>query len=69
MDSPKRCFECKHWKFSSGVPRGLASGTKWESWCSKGKWNCKGTEDSEQAYKEKLKTAENCKEFSFIEEK
>ena len=62
------CIFCKHWRFDSGEAwySDLTPGTNWDSSCHKGKWECYGSNISEEDYRGHLLTAKNCELFEDI---
>lgn len=61
------CVDCKHFYFSSGSPgySEYTPGSDASLGCTKQKWEYEPNNDTDQSFRKKMKTADNCEEYEY----
>jgi hypothetical protein len=64
----RTCVTCTHWSFYSGSPCYSAAtpGDDWGSSCAKSHWKASGYDETEETYRLKLLTAQQCADYERV---
>lgn len=62
----RTCIGCKFWQFDAGIPdwSDVTPGEDWSSGCAKDHWRLSGFEVTQEQYRTKLQSAQNCRDYT-----